>query len=701
MKHLLPNRAVLRAIASGVLCAAIGFTAGADEPSEARRVYNFQRQETPEILESYLTTIYSAGQNGVQLINGESLYFNKKDRILDLALSPAGHIFCVVTTNKKGENKASVYSTAVVNERVHKFDIKKTGIPYAAAFTPDSRQLALATDRGIVLFETRKFKEAGLIPDLPFKPTDMVISSNGYYLAITGDKNAVIYNFEEKTVRKTIDAEVKINDLVFSPDNTKMAVLTEDGMLTIYDTRTFEVRTMLDDMGHALAGDFNDNSKYFSVSTAPDHIETVNTIRVSDRREMDVADGGVSELKFFSDANMNPMLAYTGAMKLSAVRMLDLEPYYSRLVSDAVDEKMAEWLKMQPGESMEDYRKRVNDESMAKQRTLYEGEISTDFAGDMLSMSSISFGNYDRANSRLTVNFTNLPSILLPVAENELSAFVSGEDLVVSDAQYGVLSDDSFELIYANFYNKRDGKTYVYNNLDRKPMDLMGGDSNFVSLDVLRQQQMEEVRLQELKQKVMAEAKQNNVISDHTNITVDSRVVPDYDANGNKILNYVVKYTYEVEPEFSAIEDFAPGKYKVEESGAASSMLKIVKQSLEGDLATYIKAGKRVNVTISGTADATPIRSSIAYDGSFGDFEQEPVTIDGGLTTISVTAKDGIRTNEQLAFLRAAAVKDNLEKNVKALGDMDARYNYSVSVSKDKGSEFRRITAEFVLVDAF
>lgn len=93
---------------------------------------------------------------------------------------------------------------------------------------------------------------------------------------------------------------------------------------------------------------------------------------------------------------------------------------------------------------------------------------------------------------------------------------------------------------------------------------------------------MEEIRLQEVKQQVMAEAKRNNVISDHTNITVDSQVVPAYDADGNKILNYLVKFTYEVDPEFSAVEDFKPGKYTIAESGAATSMLNIVQQAFEG-----------------------------------------------------------------------------------------------------------------------
>lgn len=82
---------------------------------------------------------------------------------------------------------------------------------------------------------------------------------------------------------------------------------------------------------------------------------------------------------------------------------------------------------------------------------------------------------------------------------------------------------------------------------------------------------MEEVRLRELSERVVNEAKNMNVISDHTNISVASRVVEDYDANGRRILNYEVSFTYDVAPGFSAQEDFPSGKYHVEQSGAASS----------------------------------------------------------------------------------------------------------------------------------
>jgi hypothetical protein len=293
-----------------------------------------------------------------------------------------------------------------------------------------------------------------------------------------------------------------------------------------------------------------------------------------------------------------------------------------------------------------------------------------------------------------------MPTIYLPVPVDEVTDFTDPSQISMSDVQYGVLPDDTFEIVYARVTNNANGKTYVYDNLLREVMDFMNTD-DAISIELLQQQRMEEIKLNELREKVVAEAKSRNVISDHTNITVDSKVSNDYDADGNKILNYQVKFSYEVEPGFSATEDFAAGKYRIEESGAGSAMVEIVKKAFEGDLKQYVVAGKKLRVNLLGTADATPILHTLAYDGCYGDIEEEPVYIDRQLNALSVTTKSGIEENEQLALLRALGVQDYLEKNVDGFTTMNRDYRYDVEVSKDKGSEFRRITATFIFVDAF
>lgn len=661
--------------------------------------YVFKMKTTPVKLSPYNTIVYSRTPQEVLTMRGDQLYVTKKN-ILTFNVNPSGVSFGLVEQDKKGKREANFYSTAVQNEKIGTFDSKKYGQPAAIVYTPDARKVMVATDQGLFIFEPRKMTLLDRM-DLPFVPAAMSISDNAYYLTISGGDRVAVYNLEQKTVRRDWTYGVEVTDMTFSKGSGEFAVLTEDGMLSVYDTRTFNIKNTIDDLGSGIACAFNNDGKYIVVATAPDSLEIINLVRPSDRNTLPVEGGGVSDIEFIKDTEGNSILVYTGDMMLHARRMQDLEPHFAKLISDEVDQMMADWEKMMPGESMDDYRLRVNEETRARQRRLFEDEISTQLAGDLLAGATMSLGNYDRTNQVLAIDFSTMPTIYLPVPESDVTSFHDADDLILSEVQYGVLPDDTFEIVYAKVFNKNDGKTYEYNNHDRVTMDFMGGDSNVVSLEILQQQQMEELKLQELREKVVEEARNTSVISNHTNIAVDSKVVPDYDANGEKILNYEVNFTYQVDPEFSAAEDFPPGKYLVDESGAASSMLKIVKEAFEGDFAQYIKDGKKLKVTISGTADATPIIRTIAYDGSYGDFEDEPIYENGDLTAITVTKAGGVKENRQLAFLRAQGVKNYLQNNVNNLDKMDADYVFRVDVSEGKGSEFRRITANFTFIDVF
>lgn len=685
------------------LICAFGFPVKAEisdetEIPEKKTDYFFKSAKPVRQVEPLYTAIISATPTGVQNTTGIEL-LTLKDSIKRIALNPTGINVAIVKKDKKGRYSLETYTTDGKAEKLMSFDAKNLGTPYAAVFSPDARQLAVATDKATWLFETKKFKPYSELPAFSCHPDMLVFSPNSYFLAAAGDKKVEVMNFEQKTMRRVINPGETVTDVVFSKSSEDMAVMTADGMVEIYDTRTFNVRAMIEDLDKGRACDFNSDGKYLAVAANDDKATIINLLKPEDRIIMEIPESSLTDVVFISDADDNAMLAASTDNGIRA-RRLQLEPYYARLVSDEVDMKMTEWLKKMPGESLEDYQLRVNDETRAKQRRLFEDEISTQLAGNLTAMSTISLGQYDADNEVLAVNFDNMPTIFLPMPRADLGGINSASDLEISEQQYGLLGDDSFELIYAKFTNRNTGAVYVYDNVDRRPMDFMKND-NVVSLELVQQQMMEEVKLEEIKEQVLTEAKKDNIISDHTNITVNSEVIPDYDADGNKILNYNVNFTYQVDPEFSAEEDFAPGKYRAEQSGAASSMLNIVKNAFEGDFSNYVKAGKRLNVKISGTADASQVRSTIPYDGAYGDIENEPIYQDNKMSAITVTKKSGIDSNEQLAFLRAYGVKEYLEQNVAGLKDMDTRYSYHIAVSKDTGSEYRRITVQFTFVDTF
>ncbi len=130
-------------------------------------------------------------------------------------------------------------------------------------------------------------------------------------------------------------------------------------------------------------------------------------------------------------------------------------------------------------------------------------------------------------------------------------------------------------------------------------------------------------------------------------------------------------------------------------------MLKIVEQAFATDFAQYIKAGKRIRIKVTGSADAAPILSRIAYDGSYGDFANELIYKNGQLANISVSKASGITENDQLAFLRAMGVRHYIDSKITALKDMVCDYQYNIELSDKTGGEYRRISVEFLFIDAF
>lgn len=697
MKLIYPIIITALAIPGAVMGAPQSPAASADEPG----VYVFRRPEPVTSLQTYATTAYTATLHDVHTLRGDILHSAGKDTITAFNLNPTGATYLVLENeNGNGKRTATVYDTYLRDKKRARFNVKKRGIPFCATYSPDGRTLFVATDRGIFPADPRTLETGECLERTGSIPDMLLVSPNGYFLlAIAGDRCAV-YNLEEGKVRKTLLTGQRITDAMFSPDSREMVLLSDDGMASVYNMNTLTVRKMIDGLGQARAGALNFDGKYLAVADRPDNIVLVNTLRDTDRTNIHVPDGDIRDLGFIYDAGRNTLMVYPVPGAVKARRMPLLKPYYNKLIDEEVNARMEEWLKMQPGETMEQYAARVTDETRAEQRRMFEYEVTTRLAGNLIAGQPVGIGEYNRANGMLALKPGDMPQIFINVPEEEATAFTDPALVSLSEVLYGVMDDDTFEIVYARVTNGVNGKSYIFDNRNRKPLDYMkGGDG--ISLQVLRQQKMEEVRLRELSERVVNEAKNMNVISDHTNISVASRVVEDYDANGRRILNYEVSFTYDVAPGFSAQEDFPSGKYHVEQSGAASSMLKIVRQAFAGDLEQYLGRAKKVRVKLAGSADATPIRSGLPYDGSFGDFDQEPVYVGGQLTALSVDSRTPVRSNEQLAFLRAMAVRDFLEKNVPQYDALDKDYRYEVTVSEGKGSEFRRITAEFTFVDVF
>lgn len=664
--------------------------------NEERQKYVYPQKVSPTGIDNYLFSTYY--YNGKKTYNLRNSVLSNSDMISAMKINPAGSSFAIVQTKGK-KSSVTVYDLWMSNKVKHEFEEDMT--PVSLCYAPDAKSLVISGDnKELLFFDTRQYALQSKM-EIPFVAENIAISSNNYFIVASNGNTLDIWNLQTKELRKSIEADDKINCFTFSADNNLLAVLTADGKLNTYDTRTFFILQSYDAMGTAKYCYFHPEGKYIAIITGDNRISILNLMDETDREYIDNAEGGITDARFLKNGKGETFLAYNTVNSITYELMSKLSPNYTRLMSDELSDRMNTWMKMMPGETLEEYNLRVNDETRAEQMKLFEQEIATRMADNLVEKSEVTLGNYNPTDNVLALEFNTMPTIYLDVPTEEVSDFMNPGDLEFRNAKYGLTKNDKFELIYADVYNKASGKTYKYDNLDRESFDYMKSDDNFIPLNLVQQSNMDEIKLQEIKESIMNMAKQQKTISDHTKISVDAGIASETDANGKKIMNYNINFSYEVEQGFSAQEDFGPGKYATDQSGAAMSMLAIMKTAFEKDFAQYVQAGKKLRVKITGMADASPINGKIAYNGVYGEYTNEPVYKDNDLSNITVTKESGITQNDQLAFLRAVGVKEYLLQNIPAFSKMNSDYNYYIEVTKEKGSEYRRISVAFTFVDAF
>ena len=626
------------------------------------------------------------------------------NKLTNIAFNPTGSSLAVARPGKeiriysflKKDNKLFT-----LKEKRKEFkEAETTSMCYAA----NARYFVAATSANeIIIYDTKEYlPQAYIKTDSPASALEM--SSNNYFIASRHEDGINIWNFQTKELRTNLKPEGRITGDAFSKDASLFAVTTDQKGLQIYDTKNWTLKHSFDSIGGQLKNPyFHPDGKYVAVVKDNNKIVVVNLKNSKIEQEIDNPNKTISEFKFFANNQTKDVYGLSG--ETNAMVFWDangLNPFYGKLVSSEVDAKMNEWVKMMQGESMEDYAIRVNDETRMKQQIIFENEAATRLAGDRISLENPFIGNYDATNGMLNLGFKTMSDIAIEVPVEDLGSFKDSKDLSFDNAVYYLNENDEFELAYVEVKNETTNKVYIYDNLGRKKMTTLQDDSNFVPLEIMQQASQEEAKLQAIKEDVVAQNKQDQLITDNTQINVKTEVIPDVNANGEKILNYKVGYQYEViNKEFSAKEDFPSGGYDIQNSNAAMSLMKIIKNAFEGEFASYLGEGKQVKIVITGSADASPIRSKIAYKGQYGEFVDEPYYKDGNLDNITVTKETGITQNEQLALLRAAGVMDYVKNNISTLKTTHNEFEYHVEVAKERGGEYRRINIEFMIVDAF
>ena len=683
------------AIAYLLGCATVNIAAQETEPK--LHEINIKFDKTPEGLANYYSGYYF--YNGKEIYNMRNYLMYTGNGIKSLIINPSGSSYAFID-NKKDKNTVDVFSLSQKDMQMGKIATNKLFKPLAICYSPDAKYLyVMGTDSKIHLYETRKTKEVKSF-NINESASRLDASPNGFFLLASNKNKIQVINMENQTVRTTLSLNADIKDIAFSSNSKLMAVLTADGVCDVYDTKTFTVSKHYDAMGIAEKCYFHPENKYLAIVTGDQRVAFINLLNDDDRQYVDAKQGGIKYINFSKNVKNDIYLVHNYTSGITFTPVTFLSPNRQEKLKDELNSRMDEWMKRMDGETLDDYNARVNEQSRLKQMRLFETQIATNMADNLLTTSDVKLGNYNSEMNMLTLEFNNMPSIYLTVPVSELEGMDAGS-LEFTNTQYGLNDKDEFELVYTEVINKKTGKKYVFDNTERKSLAFLESDDNFVPFEQLQGAKMEELKLEEIKNKILKNAQEQNIISDHTQIDVHTKVANGVDASGKNIFNYDVDVSYTVDEEYSAKDDFAPGHFKAEESNAAQAMLAIVKKALEEDFAKYTAEGKQVKIQITGMADALPFSRTVAYDGCYGDFEQEPVHKNGELSNITVTKATGISENEQLAYLRAMGVKNYIEQNIPALQKMKTSYDTYIQISENKGGEYRRIGVKFTFLDVF
>ena len=640
--------------------------------------------------------IYSG--HGIKIVTGNNPVISVKN-------NPAGNSIISLHKTSKGHQYAIIsrYYNDIMNKK--SINYKKINLT-TACYRPDARLLAIArSDKQIEILNA---VNDTLIQTLQSSivPQHMAFSYDGYYLVTVEGQNVEIWNMERGTVHKSLVTNAVVNDIAFT-NNRKLLIATADGTLTVYDTSDFTPYIKFEGLGFAMRCRAISDGKYVAVLTNDNTIAIVNLLDRSDVSFKTIGHGNTTDIGTATGIDDDSWLIYNSNIELvySAIgysRIMGLKPHYNKMLENELTNQLNQWMKKMPNETLEEYQLRVNEDSRSVKTRELALKLATQMAEGIIEEPVITMGDYNTSTEQLVLHLGKINDVYINVPSDEIKTLADkSANVKLQNVKYMLTENDLFEVAYVEVLNSATGKVYVYDKMKMEPLYFNQADTNLVPLDIIMKTNLDEESLVNIKEEVISLAKKEQIISDNTHIFVEAQASHDISVDGKVIFNYDINFTYEVENDFSTHDDFKPGSFHTEESGAAMSMLKIMKKIFETDFAKYVQTGKKVRFSISGTADAIPITNKIAYDGAYGEYLGEPVYKGSELTTLVLTEENGISDNNQLAFARAIGVQQYIEKKLDIFSNMKRDYDYHIDVSNKEGSQYRRISVKCSFIDAF
>ncbi len=689
MKNLYPL------ILASLACVASMQPAAAQDQAPVRE---FTQAVQPNGLTNYQFAVYY--YNGVKTHNISGIDIADGTRVSQIKADPSGGAIAVAE-EWRASQRLRLFDPFAHNKVLAKTAYTTPEV-LAMAYSPDARSIAVLSSGKVDILSARDLTQKQQIETPLGEASGVAYSSGGRLLVVYGGSEVEVSSSLTGTLRRRLTLPAAVRSACFADDDQKLLVGTADGTLAVYDTRTWEQTSAASSLGGVWKLCPTPDGKYVAVLKNDRTVELVNLLNTRDTQTIAISGGGCTDIAFVADADGKLYLLHNTANAIVYRLLTTLSPYYSKMLATELNERLDLWRQRQDGETDAAYEQRVNETTIAEQIRLQEVEIATRRAEELgvMRQGEVTASGYSAQDEHLVLEFTNLPPITLDVPQDEVTAFADPGQLEFRNVQYALGADDQFEIVRAEVYNAATGKTYTYDNTAQQTASVVAA-SDMISLASYAAAQQEASAIRANAAEVMGQATAQSLITENTDIAVDTRPVSGYNAEGDRSTDYQATFTYTVRPGFAAREDFAPGHYHFSESGAAQATIDIIRQAVSGELAKYVKADRVLKIRITGAADALPVNSTIAYDEAYGTLSREPVMRNGQLVSLSLDKAAGISTNEQLALARAMGMKDALLRQLPALGSMHTEVEYAVVVNDTQvGGEHRRVSVQLTFVDA-
>jgi hypothetical protein len=611
-----------------------------------------------------------------------------------LSLNPSGSNFALATDKHLIElwsfekKESRIARIKAHTEQIHTLD-----------YSYDARYLLSGSADGTVRIWDSKTGEAILTLPVGEPVLSACFDPSGLFIANSRVDDVVVWNFSSRSILKELTGHTApVKKVKFSDDGRYLLSCDEDNTVILWNTAdwsTYRKIYLTDDVKDI---DIHNNNKYLAVIGETGNLSIWNLKKKEVAQQLPQREPGVNVHFSYDYEKEKALLVHTGKKYSFIWDAEGLEPHFGRMAAQNARRKFDAWSRKRPDENPTGYALRMSNDSLQTKRERFHREAATELGLKWRPLYPPTLSAYNPENISYTLTFPNIEPVEIKVSPANREFFESEfSRAVFSSPVYRIDDRDEFHLDYLEILMPH--RTYYLDNINRISLP---EDNIPVSGAIIQKVGEEEAILKQKLTDYFEKEVERQRISDNIKVNVEAKAQKGTGEDGSAVVDYAVNYSYEVLNSGSRqVGDWEPGRYLLEESNAAQASVQVIRRTFEEELAPYLKEGKRISVRITGSADGSPVRQTIGYDGRYGDFLGEPYYLNGNIDNITITAREGIKANDQLAYLRTFGVRRFLETSVPILKRTRNQFEHHVFVAESRGNEFRRVSIEITIHDAF